>query len=134
MFVGAVVLLAQGPIGFQYFYDDLNQLIKVIDSTGVVIDYSYDAVGNITQIKRSTPPAGALSVFNFTPQQGGPGTSVTTPAGGKVSGNNRIEHSEVQWRGRSGLSGFPDCVTGHGARYCDQWPYYGHGKRTNRYI
>jgi hypothetical protein len=49
----------------------------VIDSTGVVIDYSYDAVGNITQIKRSTPPAGALSIFNFTPQQGGPTTSVT---------------------------------------------------------
>ena len=75
--VGVTALFAQGPIGFQYFYDDLNQLVKVIDSTGVVIDYSYDALGNITQIKRSTPPPGALSIFNFTPQQGGPGTNVT---------------------------------------------------------
>ena len=77
LLLGATALSAQGPIGFQYFYDDLNQLVKVIDSTGVVIDYSYDAVGNITQIQRSTLPAGALSIFNFTPQQGGPGTSVT---------------------------------------------------------
>ena len=77
LLIGGIALLAQGPIGFQYFYDDQNQLVKVIDSTGVVIDYSYDAVGNITQIKRSTPPAGALSIFNFTPQQGGPGTNIT---------------------------------------------------------
>ncbi len=98
LLLGAIVLLSQGPIGFQYFYDDLNQLIKVIDSTGVVIDYSYDAVGNITQITRSTLPAGALSIFNFTPQQGGPGASVnilgqgfsSTPASDIVKFNGSV--------------------------------------------
>src|SRR5580693_3803388 len=59
--------LAQTPITFQYFYDDLNQLIKVVDSTGVVIQYVYDPVGNILQINRSTVAPGTLSIFNATP-------------------------------------------------------------------
>jgi YD repeat-containing protein len=73
--VGAV--LGQGPITFQYFYDDLNQLTKVVDSTGGAIEYVYDSVGNILQIKRSIVTPGALSIFNFTPQQGGQLTTVT---------------------------------------------------------
>ncbi len=60
-------VLAQQPIAFQYFYDDLNQLAKVVDSTGVVIQYVYDSVGNILQINRSTAAAGTLSIFNVTP-------------------------------------------------------------------
>src|ERR1039458_3516842 len=59
---------AQQPVTFQYFYDDLNQLVKVVDSTGVVIQYVYDPVGNITQINRSSIAPGALTIFNFTPQ------------------------------------------------------------------
>lgn len=70
-------LYAQAPITFQYFYDDTGQLIKAVDSTGVVIEYVYDAVGNMLQIKRSTVGAGALTIFNFTPQQGGPFATVT---------------------------------------------------------
>jgi YD repeat-containing protein len=61
----------------QYFYDDLGQLTKVVDSTGTIIEYVYDPVGNILQVRRSTAPAGTLAVFNFTPQRGGPGQTVT---------------------------------------------------------
>jgi len=66
----ALGLCAQSTITFQYFYDDLGQLIKVIDSSGNEIDYTYDAVGNILSITRTTAPAaGALAIFNFTPRQ-----------------------------------------------------------------
>jgi len=71
-------LCAQGAITFQYFYDDLGQLIKVIDSSGKEVDYTYDAVGNITAVTRSpAPEPGALAIFNFTPGQGDTGTTVT---------------------------------------------------------
>jgi YD repeat-containing protein len=67
----------QQPITFQYIYDDLNQLSKVIDSTGVVIEYVYDPVGNILKINRSTVQPGALTIFTVTPQQAPAGTTVT---------------------------------------------------------
>ena len=60
--------LAQSPITFQNIYDDLNQLTKVIDSTGVVVQYVYDPVGNILQINRSTLQPGVLTLFNISPQ------------------------------------------------------------------
>src|ERR1041385_3019986 len=41
-------------ITFQYFYDSRNQLARVIDSAGNVITYSYDEVGNILAITRTT--------------------------------------------------------------------------------
>src|SRR5438105_2063203 len=47
------------------------------DSTGGVIDYVYDPVGNILEIRRSTSPPGNLTIFSFTPGQGGPLTGVT---------------------------------------------------------
>jgi YD repeat-containing protein len=67
----------QQPMTFQYFYDDLNQLIRVVDSTGISVQYDYDAVGNILDIKRSTVTPGALTIFNVTPQ--------TTVAGGTIT-------------------------------------------------
>src|SRR5437867_2976965 len=70
-------LLAQSPITFRYFYDDLGQLKKVVDSTGVSIEYVYDPVGNILEVKRSTAPAGQLTIFSFTPVQGGALSTVT---------------------------------------------------------
>ncbi len=76
----ALVILsveAQQPISFRYFYDDLNQLSKVVDSTGNVVDYVYDPVGNILQIKRSAIASGALAIFSFTPQQGPVGATIT---------------------------------------------------------
>jgi YD repeat-containing protein len=52
-FLSSDRLNAQSSVGFHYFYDDLGQLTKVIDSTGTVIEYVYDPVGNILQVKRS---------------------------------------------------------------------------------
>lgn len=77
LLLACFALPAQQPISFQYFYDDLNQLAKVVDSTGVVIQYVYDPVGNIQQIVRSSVAAGALTIFNFTPQ--------TAPTGGTIT-------------------------------------------------
>ena len=71
----AASALAQQPITFQYVYDELGQLIKVVDSTGIVIEYVYDAVGNILEIKRSTITG--LALLDFTPKQGPVGTPVT---------------------------------------------------------
>ena len=73
----ARTLSAQQPITFQYVYDDLNQLAKVVDSTGVVVSYVYDPVGNILQVSRSAIVPGQLSIFSFTPQQGGVLSTVT---------------------------------------------------------
>jgi len=70
--------LAQQPITFQYFYDDLNQLATAVDSTGVVIQYVYDPVGNILQINRSVLSApGALSIFSASPRNVSPGGTLT---------------------------------------------------------
>jgi YD repeat-containing protein len=75
--VCALPLHSQGTTTFQYFYDD-GQLIKVIDSNGNQINYSYDPVGNLLQITRGAAPgSGTLAITNFTPQQGGAGTAVT---------------------------------------------------------
>jgi YD repeat-containing protein len=53
----------------QYFYDDLGRLTKVIDPSGNVATYSYDAVGNLLSITRSTLPANnGLAVLSFAPQ------------------------------------------------------------------
>ncbi len=78
VFLGLVTpLSAQTNMGFQYCYDDLGQLTKVVDSTGTVIEYIYDPVGNILQIRRSSVAPGTLAIFNFTPQSGGPTQTVT---------------------------------------------------------
>jgi YD repeat-containing protein len=68
-------LWAQQPGAIQYVYDDLGRLIKVIDPTGNVAEYVYDAVGNILEIKRST--IAGLALLNFTPSRGPVGTQVT---------------------------------------------------------
>lgn len=68
---------AQTPITFQYFYDGLGQLTRVVDSTGVVIEYVYDPVGNILAVKRNGITPGALTIFSFSPGQGNPSTTVT---------------------------------------------------------
>jgi YD repeat-containing protein len=73
----AASVFAQSPVTFQYIYDDLNQLTKVIDSTGVVVQYVYDSVGNIVQINRSGVAPGALTIFNVTPAQALTGATIT---------------------------------------------------------
>ncbi len=76
---------------FQYVYDDSGQLIKVIDSTGTVIEYVYDETGNILEIKRSTVTG--LAIFHFTPAQGTPGTTVTIQGQGfsTVPADNAVD-------------------------------------------
>ena len=82
----AVTLVAALPIGLRgqsteslkASYDDNDQLIKVVDPSANVTNYTYDAIGNILSITTSTSPSpSALAIFNFTPQQGGVGTTVT---------------------------------------------------------
>ncbi len=75
----AVPVCAQSTaITFKYFYDDLGQLVKVIDSSGNLITYNYDQVGNIASITRGqAPSSGTLAIFDFTPQMGPALTTVT---------------------------------------------------------
>ncbi len=65
-------------IGFEYFYDSLDRLVRVIDGQGNIITYDYDEVGNILAIRRNTvgdlpPPALTTAV----PNQFTQGKSVT---------------------------------------------------------
>src|SRR6185437_3343199 len=54
----------------QYFYDDLGRLTRVVDQSGNVATYTYDAVGNILKISRSTLGSpNTLAILNFTPSQ-----------------------------------------------------------------
>lgn len=78
------------PMDFQYFYDDLGQLTKTVDSQGVIIGYVYDEVGNLLQTKRSL--AGELEIFAFNPQQGPEGISFTINGKGfsVISGENTV--------------------------------------------
>ena len=78
----SLIALGQQPITFQYFYDDLNQLVRVVDSSGVVIEYVYDPVGNISQIKRSTIVPGGLSVFGVSAQSVATGGTLTVQGQG----------------------------------------------------
>jgi trimeric autotransporter adhesin len=75
MTFAAPILAQQQTTTFQYFYDETGQLTRVVDSTGVVIEYVYDAVGNMLEIRRST--ASGLAIFNVTPSRGPVTTKVT---------------------------------------------------------
>ena len=70
---------AQQPISFQYLYDEVGQHSKLIDSAGTVIEFVYDAAGNILEVKRSTVTG--LAVFGFTPRQGTAGTRLYATGG-----------------------------------------------------
>lgn len=48
-----------------YFYDDLNRLIRIVYDTGIVIEYTYDEVGNRLMEARqpdTTPPTGTIVI------------------------------------------------------------------------
>ena len=71
---GISLLNAQGLT--RYFYDDQSQLFRALDSTGTLLEYVYDPVGNILEVKRSTIPPSALAVLNMTPIYAPPGTTL----------------------------------------------------------
>lgn len=89
----ACPLWAQGTV--QYVYDALGRLTEVIDPTGNVASYNYDAVGNLLSITRSTTSPSALAIFSFAPSQGSVGQTVmiqgqnfsTTPSSNAVKFN-----------------------------------------------
>ena len=48
------VLFAQVPVEFEYIYDGNQRLVRVIDSLGNVLTYTYDAAGNIISVAATT--------------------------------------------------------------------------------
>ena len=51
----------------QYIYNDLGRLSQVIDGSGNVATYTYDAVGNLLSITRNTGGVGAPTITALTP-------------------------------------------------------------------
>ena len=76
---------AQSSLTFKYFYDDNGQLIRVIDSDGIVVDYIYDPAGNLLETKRSSIVPGTLAIISFNPHQGTIGSNVTIDGQGFAS-------------------------------------------------
>jgi YD repeat-containing protein len=63
------------PAQVRYHYDPLGRLIQVVAPDGSSVQYSYDAAGNITAVRRIA--ANALSLGDFTPRSGPVGSVVT---------------------------------------------------------
>ncbi len=74
----ACAAYAQQPV-IHYLYDDLGQLVGVVDQDGNAATYTYDAVGNILAIGRhnvaDTP--GPVAITLVSPTQGITGTPVS---------------------------------------------------------
>src|ERR1051325_599678 len=66
-------LVDAGPI--TNVYDELGRLVAVIDPAGEKATYTYDAVGNLLSITRSS--SSQLSIIEFTPNKGLAGAAVT---------------------------------------------------------
>jgi len=67
------------PPPVQYAYDELGQLVAVVDRDGNTAIYVYDAVGNILSIQRvdATNLAGRVAITAVVPGKGKPGTLVS---------------------------------------------------------
>ena len=82
---GLLVILALGFVSplwaqsnsVQYVYDALGRLTQVVDPSGNVAVYNYDAVGNLLSITRSTVSPSSLAILGFSPTQGAVGQTVT---------------------------------------------------------
>lgn len=91
-------LYAQSTTALQSYYDELGQLVTVVYPTGDVVRYTYDSVGNITSITKTTLGSpGAVAIFNLLPSRGVPGTSVTIQGQGfdTVAANNTVQFNGV---------------------------------------
>jgi YD repeat-containing protein len=63
-----------------YGYDPLGRLVQAASFDGTGVQYSYDAVGNMTSIRRLS--AGTLRVVDFSPASGTPGSTVAVYGSG----------------------------------------------------
>ena len=81
--IGIVAILCLGSLGLhaqnmgQSFHDDLGRFVKIVDPSGNVVTYTYDASGNIVAVTPSTQALGSVAIFNLTPSVGSVGTQVT---------------------------------------------------------
>ena len=71
--------VAQAGGDLHYAYDDLNRLIAVVNASGDVSTYEYDAVGNLLAIRRVNAAEfpGAVAITLVSPNAGRPGTAVS---------------------------------------------------------
>lgn len=85
-----------GPCNYQYIYDGGGQLTDVIDSSGTVVAYTYDAAGNIVQVGRGMA-SGSLSLLSFSPSSGQPGSTVSIVGFGfsTTAANNTVKFNGV---------------------------------------
>ncbi|RUL77621.1 pre-peptidase C-terminal domain-containing protein [Dyella choica] len=75
----SLLLFACGVIHAQstsYVYDAQGRVVAVTANNGTSAQYSYDALGHVSQIGAPLP-AGQLDTFTFTPTHGAAGTQVT---------------------------------------------------------
>jgi YD repeat-containing protein len=79
----------------KYVYDENGRLVEVVAADGASAQYWYDAVGNISAIKKNT--AATLSIAEFTPNSGAAGTPVTLYGSGfsAVAGSNTVKFNGV---------------------------------------
>jgi YD repeat-containing protein len=81
-------ILLSGSVAAQtnrFFYDNLGRLAVVVSTNGTdAAFYDYDAVGNITAIRRQT--VSAVNLFTFSPESG-PATTTLTLEGTGFSTN-----------------------------------------------
>ncbi|MER0203899.1 MAG: hypothetical protein DU480_08605 [Nitrosomonas sp.] len=66
--------VAYSSIEYRYFYDELGQLIKATDSTGTIIEYVYDEVGNHVAVKRTD--GSGFAILSVSPASGAVGSEV----------------------------------------------------------
>jgi YD repeat-containing protein len=78
-----------------YIYDELGRLKAVITPSGDVAVYTYDAAGNILSITRQLSTT--VSLIEFTPDKGAPGTAVTIYGTGfsLTAGQNSVSFNGV---------------------------------------
>jgi YD repeat-containing protein len=98
-FAVAALFIAAAPAAWSatsnFVYDEAGRLVEVIAPSGDTARYVYDAAGNIKQIRRSA--AAALSLAEFSPNQGAVGSSVALYGSGfnPVLANNTVRFGGV---------------------------------------
>jgi len=79
----------------QYFYDELGQLVGVVDGQGNAAVYNYDEVGNLLAIQRFTAGSAGIGIFLLAPPSALVGATVemrgfgfsATPSNNQVAFN-----------------------------------------------